>query len=472
MNDAIIIGAGPSGLAAGYEMSRHGASVAILERLDRVGGLARTLSHEGCRFDIGPHRFFTKNQEVHKLFVDVVAEDLVRVPRLTRIYYRNKFFNYPLTPLNALFGVGVGSSVLIFLSCLGAASRQTFFPRDPENFEQWVTDQFGSRLYETFFKTYTEKVWGIPCTQIGADWAGQRIKGLSLIAAIQNALFNSKGKTIKTLVDEFLFPRLGAGQFYEKMKYSIEARGGTVTPHRQVRRMHREGMRVRSIAVRDPDGNEEIWEGRHFMSSAPLTEMVEMIHPSPPDEVLAACRSLRYRDHVGVHLKMEGVPFPDNWIYVHDKKFRMARMVNYRNFSKEMADREEVSPLTVEYFTFKGDDVWKRSDEELVEFATHELGQMFVGKSGKLMSGFVVRSEKAYPVLELGFQKHIDVIKAWLDQFENLTPIGRSGMFKYNNQDHAIATGLLAARTALGFGKFDPWLVNIDAEYHESGESK
>jgi protoporphyrinogen oxidase len=473
MKDAIIVGAGPSGLAAGYEMTKHGASVAILERLDRVGGLARTIPHDGCLYDIGPHRFFTKNEEVNQLFVDVVAEDMIRVPRLTRIFYRNNFFNYPLTPLNALFGVGVFSSVAIFLSYLRAAVRQRVSPREPENFEQWVTDQFGSRLFETFFKTYTEKVWGVPCTQIGADWAGQRIKGLSLLAAVQNALFKDKSRRIKTLVDEFLFPRLGAGQFYEKMMHLIEARGGAVATDRQVTRINREGRRVRSVVVRDAQGNLEELEGRDFMSSAPLTEMVEMMSPTPPDEVLTACRSLRYRDHLGVHLKWEGYPFPDNWIYVHDKKFRMARIVNYKNFSAGMTDHDGISPLTVEYFCFKGDDIWRRSDEGLISFAVGEVAQMFSRKkSDHLVSGFVVRSEKAYPVIELGFQRHIDVIKTWLDQFENLTPIGRSGMFKYNNQDHAIATGLLAARTALGLGKFDPWLVNIDAEYHESGEAR
>ena len=475
MVDAVVIGAGPSGLATGYEMARHGARVILLERLDRVGGLARTIPHDRCLFDIGPHRFFTKNDEVRQLFADVVGEDAVRVSRLTRIYYRNKFFNYPLTPLNALFGVGVGSSIAIFLSYLKATTRQSFFPRDPENFEQWVTDQFGARLFETFFKTYTEKVWGVPCTQIGADWAGQRIKGLSLIAAIQNALFNGKNKTktIKTLVDEFLFPRLGAGQFYEKMGRLVEERGSSILPNRRVIRMTREGWRVRSVTVRDEVGKCEEVEGRYFMSSAPLTEMVEMMSPAPPDAVLEACRSLRYRDHIGVHLKVEGNPFPDNWIYVHDKKFRMARLVNYRNFSEAMAEKEGISPLTVEYFTFKGDDLWRRSDKELIDYAAGELNQMFVGRRAeRVISAFVVRSEKAYPVIEIGFQPHIDVIKGWLDQFENLMPIGRSGMFKYNNQDHAIATGLLAARTALGLGKFDPWLVNIDAEYHEAGEAK
>jgi protoporphyrinogen oxidase len=344
-------------------------------------------------------------------------------------------------------------------------------PREPQNFDEWVTDQFGARLFQTFFKTYTEKVWGIPCTQIGADWAGQRIKGLSLGTAIWNALFRSNAKSIKTLVDEFMYPRRGAGQFYEKMTALVEAGGGEVRTNRRVTRMEREGTRVRRMIVEDEQGRQEELEGRFFMSSAPLTELVEMMSPAAPDDVVQACRSLRYRDHIGVHLKLEGRPFRDNWIYVHAREVGMARITNYRNFSEEMADRDGISPLTVEYFAFKGDATWRRSDEELVTLASAELEAMGIARAAQVVSGFVVRSEKAYPVIEIGFQRHIDTIKAWLDLFENLLPIGRSGMFKYNNQDHAIATGLLAARTALGLGRYDPWLVNIDAEYHEAGEA-
>lgn len=470
MLNAVIVGAGPAGLAAGYEMAKQNAKVVVLERMNAIGGLSRTVRHDGCRYDIGPHRFFTRNEEVNKLFIDVVDDDTVHVPRLTRIFYNNKYFNYPLTPLNALFGVGVGSSVGILSSYLTTQLQRRLVPREPENFEQWVTDQFGSKLFQTFFKTYTEKVWGIPCTQIGADWAGQRIKGLSLGAAVWNAITKSRGN-IKSLVDEFMFPRLGAGQFYEKMADLIEGYGSSVKTGRRVVQIVREGFRVQRIVVEDEQGNQEVLEAKHFMSSAPLTEMVEMLSPAPPDEVLHACRALRYRDHIGVHLKLEGDPFPDNWIYVHSKQVRMARIANYRNFSHEMADRADVSPLTIEYFTFKGDDVWNHSDEQLVELGTQELAKMNIAKPEQVLSGFVVRSEKAYPVIETGFQKHIDAIKQWLDQFENLTPIGRSGMFKYNNQDHAIYTGLLAARTAMGYGKYDPWLVNIDAEYHEGGEA-
>lgn len=469
-NDAVIVGAGPSGLAAAYEMSRYGAKVLVLERMSQVGGLARTIAHDGCLFDIGPHRFFTRNQEVNQLFVDVVAEDILHVRRLTRILYQSRLFDYPLTPVNALSGVGPGAAMAMLGSYLWSQAKQSVSPREPLNFEEWVARHFGSRLYQTFFKTYTEKVWGIPCTRIGADWAGQRIKGLSLGAAICSAFSRSGTANIKTLVDEFMYPRLGAGQLYHKLADRIEAAGSQVLTGRRVVRTCREGMRVRSVIVRDAAGNEEELEANRIITSAPLTEIVEMIDPAPPDDVLAACRALRYRDHLAVNLKLAGALFPDNWIYVHSREVGMARVANYRNFSPQMADGEGSCPVTVEYFAFEGDPMWNRSDEELVALAVRELERVGLAHASQLVSGFVVRSKKAYPVIEIGFQRHISVLKAWLDRLENLTPIGRSGMFKYNNQDHAIATGLLAARTALGMGSYDPWLVNIDAEYHEGGE--
>jgi protoporphyrinogen oxidase len=469
MFDAVIVGGGPSGLAAAYEVSRHGGKAIVLEQLAQVGGLSRTVVQEGCRYDIGPHRFFTKNEEVNQLFQDVVADDLVQVQRLTRILYQDRFFNYPLTPLNALFGVGIKHSAAILGSYAWAQLRQRLAPREPRSFEEWVTDRFGARLFETFFKTYTEKVWGIPCADIGADWAGQRIKGLSLGQAIAKALSGSKAKTIKTLVDEFLYPRLGAGQFYRKMAGIVTGRGSIVQTGCRVLALRRDALRIRSILVRNARGEEQEIEGRHFLSSAPLTETVAMMKPLPPESVLLACLGLRYRDHIGVHLKFEGNPFPDNWIYVHDKRVQMARISNYRNFSTQMADQEGVSPLTVEYFCFRDDQLWNRSDQELIALASQELEQTGVARAAQVRSGFVIRSTMAYPLIRMGYQNEIRCIKAWLDRLENFLPIGRSGMFKYNNQDHAIATGLLAARTVLEMGHYDPWLVNIDAEYHEAG---
>jgi protoporphyrinogen oxidase len=467
--DLVIVGGGPSGLAAADEAVSRGARVLVLERLAVVGGLSRTTVFEGNRFDVGPHRFFTKNLKVHELFVKTAAEDLLKVPRLTRIFYNNKYFNYPLTPLNALFGVGVTSSISIFCSYMMARARRAVSEPQIDNFEDWIVDRFGRRLFATFFKTYTEKVWGIPCTQIGADWAAQRIKGLSLATAVIDALFKPRTKIAKTLIDEFIYPRLGAGQLYEKMAASVNQAGSRVITGARACRIRRHNMRVSAVEVDDGSGGGRYEvEGRYFLMSAPLTELIEMMEPAPPCEVISACRALRYRNHVGVNLLVEGCPFPDNWIYVHSKEVSMARVTNYANFSPAMASRPGVSPLTVEYFCFAGDNVWGASDDALIERAKRELSQAKIHRPDQVISSFVVRSDKAYPVFQIGYDRHITIIKDWLDQFENLLPIGRSGMFKYNNQDHAIATGLLAARTALGIKRFDPWLVNIDAEYHEN----
>lgn len=469
VGELLVIGAGPSGLAAAREATRYGASVMVLERLDRVGGLARTIPHKGSRFDIGPHRFFTKNEEVQSLFVEVSGQDLVRVPRLTRIYYRGKYFDYPLTPANALFGLGLANSVGVAGSYARSRLRRLTSDVEIRNFEDWIVDRFGHRLYRTFFKTYTEKVWGIPCTQIGADWAAQRIKGLSLTTAVVKAFFKSRSGTIKTLVDEFMYPRLGAGQLYEKMAGEIQRKGGAVVTDVAVHQVLRRGFRVEAVlAGMDGGARPERIEARHFLSSAPLTELLEMMVPPPPPDVLRACRALRYRHHIGVNLEVRGTPFPDNWIYVHSPEVRMARIANYRTFSPAMAAGADVSPLTVEYFASPGDGVWERSDEALIDLAVAELSRMDLTRPADIRDGFVVRSEKAYPIIEQGYERHIATIRGWLAAFENLLPIGRSGMFKYNNQDHAMATGLLAARTVLGLGRFDPWNVNIDAEYHEA----
>lgn len=470
--DIVIVGGGPAGLSAGLESTRVGARPIVLEKLDRVGGLARTTRHGGCLYDVGPHRFFTRNEEIHNLFVEVVGEDLLRVPRLTRIFHSDTFFNYPLTPLNALFGLGILESIGIFGSY--AASRVRSVAGSPaiDTFEDWVVDRFGYRLYRNFFKTYTEKVWGISCTQIGADWAGQRIKGLSLTTAVVNAVFKAKRGSIKTLVDEFVYPRLGAGQLYEKMAGRIIAAGGDVEVGHSAARVFHENGQVRAVSVRNAKGETSEIEGRYFLFSCPLTELVEMMSPEPPEEVLDACAGLRYRHHIGVNLEVEGCPFPDNWIYVHSPEVRMARIANYRNFSQDMAAGRDVSPITVEYFSFLDDDLWSAADEALIDLAVTELAKMGICPRDRVRSGFVVRSEKAYPVIELGYLDRIQIIRRWLASFRNLLPIGRSGMFKYNNQDHAMATGILAARTATGQGHYDPWLVNIDAEYHEGGEAR
>ncbi|MGZ4387339.1 MAG: FAD-dependent oxidoreductase, partial [Gaiellaceae bacterium] len=384
----------------------------------------------------------------------------------------DRYFDYPLTPVNAVFGLGLGTSVSVGLSYAGARARHLLRPREPHSFEDWVVERFGRKLFSLFFKNYTEKVWGIPCSEIGAEWAAQRIKGLSLGTAIAHALRVSDRESVKTLVDQFLYPRLGAGQTYERLRERVEQQGGTVLTGREATRLQREGNRAVALEIAAPNGELTTVEAPLFLSSAPLTELIRFFDPPPPPAVLAACSALRYRHHVAVDLEVEGNPFPDNWIYVHSPEFRLARIANYRNFSPEMASAENRSPLTVEYFSFPGDGIWEAPDDELVALATRELQGMKILDPDSVLRSFVVRNERAYPVIERGYDRHIDVIRGWLAGFDNLLPIGRSGMFKYNNQDHAIATGVLAARTILGNGDFDPWLVNIDADYQESAPAR
>ena len=470
MNDIVVIGGGPAGLAAAHEAVSRGAAVTVLERLQVVGGLARTIAFDGCRFDIGPHRFFTKNDEVRQLFTGLLGDDLVRVARQTRILNAGTYFDYPLTPLNAMLGIGVSRGASIAASYAYARIRAIGSQSPIETFEDWITDRFGRHLYELFFKSYTEKVWGIPCRQIDAEWAAQRIKGLSLASAVRNALSSNGRGEIKTLVDEFIYPRFGAGQVYQTMADKITREGSRVVTGARTCGLRRQGKRVVAALVESEHGPYEV-EGTFFLTSNPLTELVEMMQPAAPPEVLRAARALRYREHIGVNLLVEGSPFPDNWIYVHSPEVAVARIANYRNFSPDMSSRANISPLTVEYFASPGDQFSVASDQALIARATDELSRIGLITPDQVHGGFVVRSEKAYPLMETGHQAHVATIKAWLNQLENLLPIGRSGMFKYNNQDHAMATGLLAARTALGVAKFDPWSVNIDAEYAEDGRA-
>jgi protoporphyrinogen oxidase len=464
---SLIIGAGPAGLAAAHELAVNGAGSVVSESQNAVGGLCRTMLFEDCRFDVGPHRFFTRNEEVRQLFDDIVADDLINVPRLTRIYYNGKYFDYPLTAKNALFTLGTANAVQIVLSYIACTCSNK--SKNAVTFEDWVVGQFGRRLFEIFFKTYTEKVWGIDCSRIGAEWAGQRIKGLNLFTAALNALVGDKKKKIKTLVDEFVYPRLGAGQFYEKMADKVTSLGSEIMLNSQVVRLKRDGNRIVS-AVLLQGGNEVEVEADNFFSSMPLTDLIDIISPAPPQVIMDACAKLRYRDHMSVQLKYAGHPFPDNWIYVHAREVGMARICDYRNFSRQMTSDDNISPLTVEYFTFKEGPLWGKPDDELIAMAAKEMETMNVASANNVVNGYVVRSEKAYPLIELGYDNHVETLKSWLSNIANLTPIGRAGMFKYNNQDHAIATGMLAARNAMGIGKFDPWKVNIDAEYHEGGK--
>ncbi|MFA5191944.1 MAG: FAD-dependent oxidoreductase [Verrucomicrobiia bacterium] len=459
----LILGAGPAGLGAGYELARHGVPCTILDKNSQVGGLARTMEFKGFRFDVGPHRFFTKEKTVQAVWEEVLGRDLLRLLRLTRIYYRGKFFFYPLKPLNALIGLGIGGSLMTFGSYLYA--RIVYRCRQAKTFEQWITYTFGRRLYEAFFKTYTEKVWGVSCSDIGAEWAAQRIRGLNLWRVVKTAILGNR-QGIRTLTDQFCYPRIGAGMLYEKMSDKITTAGGRLHLGAVVEAIEVEGTTVTGVRCAD---------GRHIkvgaegclLSSIPITAFVQCLTPQVPTEVLAAARGLRYRDHITVNLTYFGTnPFPDNWIYVHAGEVRMARITNYANFSRDMVPTEDANGLAVEYFCFENDDLWRMSDEALVELATEELMRIGLIRRELVRDGFVLREKNAYPAYYAGYQTHFETLKNYVSRLTNVHMIGRAGMFKYGNQDHAMLTGLLTARNVLG-EQHDVWSVHDSEEYIE-----
>jgi protoporphyrinogen oxidase len=461
----VIIGAGPAGLTAAYELAKAGVASTILEKDDVVGGIARTATYKGYRFDIGGHRFFTKVTLVDQMWREVLGDDLIRRSRLSRIYYRGKFYYYPLRALNALFNLGLVET----MRCMASYGWAKLFPRRPENdFATWVTNRFGRRLFEIFFKTYTEKVWGIPCTEIQAEWAAQRIKGLSLSSAIKNALFGELGKSkqevIKTLIDEFEYPRHGPGMMWTRTKALVEERGSRVIFHAPVERIYwREG------GVEAVEAGGEIYPLTHLVSSMPVRELIEKLSPAPPDELLAAAPKLHYRDFLTVALVVQKQDlFPDNWIYVHDKDVKLGRIQNFNNWSPEMVPDPSTTCLGLEYFCFEGDGLWTSADSDLIELGKRELGALGLVDPADVIDGAVVRMQKAYPVYDGGYEAAMDAVRRFLPRVPNLQLVGRNGMHRYNNQDHSMLTAILAARNILG-GRYDLWQVNVEQEYHEEG---
>jgi protoporphyrinogen oxidase len=471
----VIAGAGPAGLTAAYELTRNGHPCVVLEAdPHRVGGISRTDVYKGYRFDIGGHRFFSKSAEVNRLWVEILGEDqFLTRPRLSRIYYDRKFFYYPLKPMDALRKLGLLRSAAI----LASYARAKAAPIQPErSFEDWVVNRFGRMLFEIFFKTYTEKVWGMPTSEISADWAAQRIKGLSLLGAVWNAFFGKAkqgdgGAVIKTLIDEFRYPRLGPGQMWEAARDHVSRAGGAVHMDRRVVRVERDETGVTAMIARDRTGRETSYHGRNFLSTLPIRSLVRALSPAAPAEVIAAAEGLKYRDFLTVVLIVEGENcFPDTWIYVHEPDVKLGRVQNFRNWSPEMVPEPGRSSLGLEYFCFEGDDVWSRSDEDLIALGRREIDAIGLVPASRVVDGCVVRMPKAYPVYDDDYLQRVQVVRSWLDaKLPNLALTGRNGMHKYNNQDHSMMTALLAARNLLGQGPFDPWNVNTDAEYHESG---
>jgi protoporphyrinogen oxidase len=460
----IIIGAGPAGLTAGYMLAKSGVKVTVLEADDMVGGISRTAQYNGYRFDIGGHRFFTKITPVEELWHEVLGDEFISVPRLSRIHYDGKYFDYPLKAANALRGLGIVKTVLAVMSYVWSHLRP--YPVE-ENLEQWVSNRFGKRLYRTFFKTYTEKVWGIPCTEIRAEWAAQRIQGLSLAKAILNAAsLQKRSDSIKTLINEFQYPRLGPGQMWEMTRDRIIELGGEVLMKHDVAALEMCDGRVVAVRARTPEGERRI-EGQHFISTMPIRHLVRAFDPQPPAETRAAGEGLNYRDFLTVALMLdqENV-FPDNWIYIHTPGVKVGRIQNFNNWSKAMVPRPGTTCLGMEYFCFEGDGLWTSRDQDLIELAKSEIGQLGLADPTRVIDGTVVRMPKAYPVYDSAYSAHLDKVREYIDPIPNLHTVGRNGMHKYNNQDHSMLTAMMAVANMRG-AAFDVWSVNTDFEYHE-----
>ena len=472
--DVAIIGAGPAGLTAAYLLTKAGLSVTVIEKDARyVGGISRTVEHEGFRFDIGGHRFFSKSREVVDLWNEILPDDFIERPRMSRIYYEGKFYSYPLRAFEALRNLGLIRSSLCMLSYL----RWKLLPRkDARSFQDWTINQFGHKLFSIFFKTYTEKVWGMACSDISADWAAQRIKGLSLGGAVLDGIKRSlklnrrpnDGMATKTLLESFRYPRKGPGMMWEAARDHVVAGGNRVLMGHALRQISHDtdGWRV---AVNGPDG-ELVIRARHVVSSAPIRELAGRIHPLP--KTLPEARALKYRDFLTVALMIRAPDvFPDNWIYIHDDTVKVGRIQNFRSWSPEMVPDEALACVGLEYFCFEGDGLWSSSDAELIALATREMAALGLCDPATVEGGAVVRQEKAYPVYDDAYAANVAAIREDLEATcPNLHLIGRNGMHRYNNQDHAMMTAMLTVRNILAEGRpYDIWAVNEDAEYHEAG---
>ncbi|MFP5220453.1 MAG: NAD(P)/FAD-dependent oxidoreductase [Actinomycetes bacterium] len=463
----VVIGAGPAGLTAAYSLGKAGVPSTVLESSDAIGGISRTVERDGWRFDIGGHRFFTKVPEVEALWHEILPdEEFLLRPRMSRIYYRGKLFDYPLKAANALGNLGVLEAVRCVLSYALVRVRP---PKDQSNFEGWVAARFGWRLYRIFFKTYTEKVWGVDATEIQADWAAQRIKNLSLLSAVKNALLPKRNqKEIASLIEEFQYPRLGPGLMWERCAEHVRGLGGEVLLHRPVERIERDARGATAVVTATPMG-ELRQQTSDLISSMPISDLARAFDPPAPPEVLAAADDLRYRDFLTVALVVpEEFSFPDNWIYIHSPGVKVGRVQNFGSWSPFLV-KDGRTCLGLEYFVDEGDETWTSDDDELIALATKEIRELGLVTGDVVEAGYVVRQPKAYPVYDEHYKRNVETIRAWLDTaVPNVHPVGRNGMHRYNNADHSMLTAMLAAENVLaGERLHDVWEVNVEEDYHE-----
>ncbi len=464
--ELVVIGAGPAGLTAAYEAARNGVRLLVLEMDERVGGIARTEAHRGYRFDVGGHRFFTKVPEVQRLWEETLGPDFRLTPRLSRIFHDHRFYRYPLDIWETLRNLGPVKSTTAALSF---ASARVSRKKEEITFEDWVTNRFGRRLFETFFKTYTEKVWGISCKELQAEWAAQRIKDLCLLTAVRHALWPKRDNGPKSLIDQFYYPRLGPGMMWERLQEQVEERGGVVKTRSEVVEIHHGSGRIAGVTLRNEEGVSTI-PAEQVISTMALDDLILRMRPAPPAPVVQAARSLRYRDFVMVGLILrQPTLFADNWIYIHSPNVMVGRIQNFGNWSPDLVPDPQTSSLGMEYFCNRGDSTWRSSDDELVLLASEEIETLGLARRRDVAWGTVIRQPKAYPVYDADYQRHLGTIRHWLTSLENFQTIGRNGQHRYNNLDHSMLTGLAAVHRLLGEGT-DPWQVNTESSYHEDRE--
>ena len=474
-NAVAIIGAGPAGLTAAYLLAQKNLPVTVLEADPiYVGGIAKTVVYKGFCFDIGGHRFFSKSKEVEDLWSEMLANDMLERPRSSRIFYQKKFYTYPLNFLNTLSNLGFWESILCGFSYLKAK----LFPiKDPVSFADWVSNHFGKRLFKIFFETYTEKVWGMPCQEISADWAAQRIKGLSLFSAVLNSILpkNPTKKTIKTLIHTFRYPRKGPGMLWEACANKIRDFGGEVLMGTPVTQCEYDAQTKTWQISYTENSITKVMTAKHVISSAPLRELAtDFLQPVLSQKSITAAKSLKYRDFLIVVLILKDKDqFSDNWIYIHDPSVSVARIQNFKSWSPEMVPDPALCCYGMEYFCFEGDGLWDSEDNILIQKASDELIKLGLAEKADIVDGCVVRQPKAYPVYDKEYKQHVEIIRQELEKnFPTLHTIGRNGMHKYNNQDHAMMTAMLTVKNILAEKNiFNIWHVNQDAEYHESGHA-
>ncbi|HSB31851.1 MAG TPA: FAD-dependent oxidoreductase [Candidatus Sulfobium mesophilum] len=447
-NDIMILGGGLTGLSAGCVLTRAGRRVEVFECESHVGGLSKTIEKDGFRFDIGGHRFFTKDRRIDSFVKGLMGEELISVSRTSKIYLRNKYFDYPLKPINAVFGLGIPVTCRIMADYGAEKIRGFIKTADNVSLEDWVVSNFGRTMFNIYFKEYSEKVWGIDCSRISAEWVAQRIKGLSLAKAVKNAFFRFSGKDLPTLADKFVYPRLGIGRISERLKEEIEKRGDVRTGTR-VERLHHSGFRIERADLISRNGA-AVRCGSEFVSSLPLTSLIRMLDPAPPRHVLDAASKLKFRDLVVVALMIDRRRVTDQtWIYIPERRIPFGRIHEPTNWSEQMAP-EGKTILVAEFFSFKGDAIWNANDLTLTTIAAKNMARLGFISPHEVIGSAVVRAAKAYPLFEVGYSQLCDELYDYLGRFENLHIAGRAGMFRYYNMDHAIESGITTAEKIIG----------------------